>query len=299
MINYVLITSAHNEEEFLEHTIRSVIAQSVRPLKWVIVNDASSDGTAHIIEKFADRHAFIQPVNVVRPPGRHFGHKVRAFARGATELGSLEYAFIGNLDADITVSSDYFREVLKQFAADPHLGISGGMVYSAQCNKYVCQNVALDSVAGAVQLFRRECFAQIGGYMVLPHGGVDAAAEVTARMKGWKVRTTPELRVLEHRRTGSATARPLASRVKEGRRMQSLGYGPLFFLLRCLYRVNEAPRFVGSLAALCGYVAGRLSGEPPVLPPDTVRYLRAEHRGKVKQLFSISSAFSWIGRHAA
>jgi poly-beta-1,6-N-acetyl-D-glucosamine synthase len=294
---YVLITSAHNESAFLETTIRSVISQSVRPLKWVIVNDASSDGTREIIEEFARNHTFIKPVNVVRPGGRHFGNKVRAFERGMAELAFVEYDFIGNLDADITVTPEYFKEVLRAFADEPRLGISGGMIYSSHGNKYICQNVALDSVAGAVQFFRRHCFQQVGGYMSLPYGGIDTAAEIIARMKGWKVRTIAELRVLEHRRTGSATARPLASRVKEGQRMQSLGYGPLFFLARCVYRAREAPTFVGSCAAYWGYVAGHLRGEPIALPPDAVLYLRAEHRAKLKQLLGLTPAVSLPSRH--
>ena len=33
---YVLITPARNEEAFIELTIKSMIQQTVRPLKWII-----------------------------------------------------------------------------------------------------------------------------------------------------------------------------------------------------------------------------------------------------------------------
>ena len=39
---YVLITPARNEAQFIELTIKSVVSQTVRPLKWVIVSDGST-----------------------------------------------------------------------------------------------------------------------------------------------------------------------------------------------------------------------------------------------------------------
>ncbi len=290
--NYVVITPAHNEDAFIEKTIASVLAQTVRPLKWVIVNDASTDHTREIVERYSMERSFIQLVNVERPTGRHFGNKVRAFNQGLVEMRDLKFDYIGNLDADISFEPTYFENILHQFAKDAKLGIAGGMIHSRLGDEYVSQEVALDSVAGAVQLFRRACFEQVGGYLMLPYGGIDTAAEVTARMKAWTVRTFPEFRVLEHRRTGSATERPLASRVKEGRRMQSLGYGALFYFLRCLYRAKEQPKVVGSCAAFWGFLASKFSGEPIALPPDAVRYLRAEHRAKLKRLLHLSSASS-------
>ncbi len=50
-LNYVLITPARNEAAFIEQTIRSVIGQTVLPLKWVIVSDGSTDSTNDILKK--------------------------------------------------------------------------------------------------------------------------------------------------------------------------------------------------------------------------------------------------------
>lgn len=227
---YVIITPAHNEAAVIENTIRSVITQTVRPLVWVVVNDDSLDDTGKIVERYALDYRFIRLVNLRRSGDRHFGHKVSAFNRGVSEIQGLNYQFIGNLDADISLGKDYFERVLHEFTRDSQLGITGGMVSSRIGDKFISQDVALDSVAGAVQLFRRECFEQIGGYLALPLGGIDAAAEITARMKGWRVRTFPEISVLEHRRTGSSKAGPLGARVREGRRLYSLGYGLFFFV---------------------------------------------------------------------
>src|SRR5438876_8230077 len=43
---YVLITPARNEEAFIEKTIEAVTRQTVLPIRWVIVDDGTPDGTA-------------------------------------------------------------------------------------------------------------------------------------------------------------------------------------------------------------------------------------------------------------
>jgi poly-beta-1,6-N-acetyl-D-glucosamine synthase len=283
MPGYVIITPAHNEEAFIEKTIESVINQTVRPAKWIIVNDSSTDRTCEIVERYVSHHDFIQLIKVKREAGRHFGNKVRAFNHGVAALLGSGYDYIGNLDADISIGSDYFEKILPEFDKDPKLGIAGGIVYTKIHNNFVTHDETLDSVGGAVQMFRRTCFEEIGGYLALPFGGIDAAAEITARMRGWKVRKFPENRVFEHRRTGTAVSGPLAARIKEGRRFYSLGYGFVFYLVRCLYRLKDRPFVLGSAAALLGYLDSMIRLRPVVLSREAVLYLRAEQRGKLRR----------------
>ncbi len=280
MNKYVIITPAHNEEAFIGKTVESIINQALKPVAWIVVNDGSTDSTAELVESYKARHSFIKLINVARSGDRHFGNKVHAFNQGLELARYFEYDFIGNLDADISFECDYFQRLLAEFQKDPALGLAGGVVASHIDGEFVRQNVSLDSVAGAVQLFRRSCFEEVGGYVALPLGGIDAAAEIMARMKGWKVRTVPGLSVYEHRRTGSATARPLGARVREGRRLYSLGYNWWFFVLRCIYRSMERPPIIGSGAAIVGFLLGMLRREPSALAPEAVRFLRTEQREK-------------------
>lgn len=291
MSNVIIVTPAHNEEAFIEKTLDSMIAQTLRPLRWVVVNDASSDGTREIVERYASRHDFIRLVNVERAPGRHFGNKVFAFNRGMNEVRDVDYEYIGNLDADISLERDYYESVVREFEKDSQLGIAGGKVYTRVGDRFITHDETLSHVGGAVQLFRRKCFQDVAGYMPLPFGGIDAAAEITARVKGWRVRKFPSLKVLEHRRTGTAQRSLLGAKVHEGRRMYSLGYDPLFFFLRCVFRSVDQPFVIGSVAAFVGYFGSLLQGQPVLLPEDVVAFSRAEQRQRLRSIL----VGRWLG----
>jgi len=284
---YVLVTPFHNEGALIEGTIQSMLAQTVKPSAWILVDDASGDAGPQIVKDYAKQHPFIKLVRIERSSERSFGHKALAFERGLSEVKQIHYDFIGNLDADITAAPDYFEQVIEQLGQNPKLGVAGGLVASCHKGNYVRQHVAVDSVAGAVQMFRRECFTSIGGYKSLPLGGIDSAAEVEARMKGWQVRTFPHLVVLEHRWTGSATAGGLKAALRKGRKFYSLGYSPLFFSLKCARDLFEKPMFLGSILAFASYLYMLVRRAPLALAPDVVSYLRTEQRTKLKQMLGL------------
>ena len=65
--NYVLITPARNEAAFIELTIKSVLAQTLRPIKWIIVSDGSTDGTDDIVNRYLDQNPWIELVRMPEP----------------------------------------------------------------------------------------------------------------------------------------------------------------------------------------------------------------------------------------
>src|SRR3981189_3660702 len=122
---YVLITPARNEAQFVELTIKSMLAQTVLPLKWVIVSDGSTDGTDDIVRKYAGDHSWIELVRMPERTERHFAGKVFAFNAGYAKVKDLAYAAIGSLDADISFNEDYFSFLLGKLGEDPALGLVG------------------------------------------------------------------------------------------------------------------------------------------------------------------------------
>src|SRR5436309_2488016 len=98
--SYVLITAARDEAKYIQDTIESVLRQTVRPAKWVIVSDGSMDGTDDIVAAYAANHPWIVLVRMPPRRARHFGGKAVAFNAGLAALNGVPYEYIGNLDAD-------------------------------------------------------------------------------------------------------------------------------------------------------------------------------------------------------
>jgi len=273
---YVLITPARNEERCIEMTIRSVVSQTVRPEEWVIVSDGSTDRTAGIVQAFQRAHEFITLIRVEGSREAGFDSKARAFRTGEEGLTCTDYRFIGNLDADVSFEPAYFESLLEEFEKDPGLGIGGGEILELVNGQYVSRNTSLSSVAGAVQLFRRKCYEDVGGYIPLARGGIDSAAEIMARMKGWGVRTFRALGVLHHGRVLTGTSNVLAARFNLGVMNYLLGYHPLFQLAACLRRIPGRPWFVGSFSIFLGYTAAFVRRRQRPVSRDFVRFLQRE-----------------------
>ena len=279
---YVLITPARNEEKYIEQTIQSVIAQTIPPVMWVIVSDGSTDQTDAIVQKYCTRHSFMQLVTCQGDARRNFGSKVQAFYAGYALVAQCAYDFIGNLDADVTFVPEYFETIIDRFNRNASLGIAGGIITERIAGQYIPQTIHANSVAGAVQLFRRNCFEQIAGYRKLEYGGIDAAAEIMARMHGWGVQTFPEMPVKHHRRVAIRKGNFFRARYRQGIMYYKLGYHPLFHALRCLKKMCERPYVIGGLCVGIGYFAFFCRKKSIGLPGEVVDFLRNEQCGRMK-----------------
>ena len=282
-LTYVLVTPARNEESHIARAIDAVLAQTKRPLRWIIVSDGSTDRTEEIVAAYAAEHDFIELMRSSRDVGPHdFGSKVNAFKLGYARLAGEPFDFVGNLDADVSFEPDYFEILLGRFAREDHLGLAGGMVLELVDGEFRHRWISLNSVCGAVQLFRREVFERIGGFAPLRLGGVDSLAEIKTRMHGWSVETFPDLKVKHHRRFTSGKRSIYSTRLYQGVVHYMLGYHPLFQLAAGLRRLAERPRIVGSLLVMSGYLWGFVGIRKRPVPDDVVRFLRSEQRGRLR-----------------
>src|SRR5437660_3604569 len=123
------MTAAYNEELHIEKTITSVLQQTLRPERWMIVSDGSTDRTNEIIERYASQHDFIRFLRLTRAPGHSFSSKVVALNKGLVLIKGTPFDFIGNLDADVSVGPTYFEQLTKQFETSPQLGLASGFVH--------------------------------------------------------------------------------------------------------------------------------------------------------------------------
>jgi poly-beta-1,6-N-acetyl-D-glucosamine synthase len=277
---YVLITPARNEATYIEKTIQSVINQTILPLKWVIVSDGSTDGTDEIVNTYLSANPFMQLLRKEGDNQRNFGSKVRAFNAGYAELKNVDYAFIGNLDADISFQPDYFEILLQEFRKNERLGVAGGVIYDFYKGDFHQQQTSLESVAGAVQLFRRECFEKIGGLLPLKDGLEDAIAEVTARMHGWATRSYDELKVLHPRSVGTEGRSNSAVALRSGKLDYMFGLHPLYQLCRSLQIFFKPPIFIGSFLKLYNYWLCVFTKTERSVSKEFIQYLRQEEKKK-------------------
>ncbi len=282
---YVLITPARNEAKFIELTMKSVVSQTVRPIKWVIVSDGSTDGTDEVVERYAAEHSWIELVRMPERPERNFAAKVHAFNAGYARLKGLEYEVIGSLDGDVSFDEDYFSFLLRKLTEDHTLGLVGTPYKDSTNQIYDYRFVSIEFVCGACQLFRRECFEQIGGYVPVKGGGVDHIAVLSARMKGWKSRTFTDKICLHHRMSGTAQHGPLTARFRTGILDYALGGHPIWELFRAAYQMTKKPRVVGGLLLLAGYIWALVTRMERPISPEMVAFRRHEQMRRLVNFF--------------
>jgi glycosyltransferase involved in cell wall biosynthesis len=291
---FVLITPARNEERFIEKLIHSVVGQTVWPVKWVIVNDGSTDATASIVSGYLAKYEWIELVNLPSHRDRSFAAKVSAVNAGLEKVKSLEYEVIGNLDSDVSFDPDYFEFLMKKFRDDPDLGVAGTIFreegYSSGEDSFEGQN----HVAGGCQLFRRRCFENIGGYIPNRAGGIDWIAVTTARMKGWKTRSFREKYFFHYRSLGTAERSLLASAFSYGEKDYFLGGHPLWEAFRVTYRMTKKPFVLGGVALFLGYVSAFLRRMERPVSAELMRFHRGEQLKKLKTILRSLASFKKV-----
>ncbi len=279
---YVIITPARNEAQFIELTLKSVAAQTIPPVRWVIVSDGSTDGTDDIVRRYAALHPWIELLRMPERSERHFAGKVLAFNAGYAQTRQLDPEVLCNLDADVSVEPDHFEYLLSKFSADPKLGVWGAP-FREGTFQYDYRFSNIENVWGGCQMFRRECFEAIGGYVPLKGGSIDHIAVVSARMKGWNTRTFTEKVCIHHRVMGTAQQGALRARFKTGVKDYSVGNHPLWELSRTIYQLKSPPVGIGGFALGAGYFWSWLRRVNVPVSKELVAFTRREQMQRLKR----------------
>jgi len=285
-LTYVLITPARNEEAYIEKTIRSVVSQTVKPVKWVVVSDASTDRTDELVKHYMPDNPWIELIRMPEHRDRQFAAKVQAFNAGFNQIKHIKYDVIGNLDADISFDEDYFEFLMKKFADEPKLGVAG-TPFVEEGSHYDYRFTNIEHVSGACQMFRRECFEDIGGYIPIKGGGIDWTAVTTARMKGWKTRTFTEKFCHHHKKMGSGNHGELAALFKNGKKDYFLGGHPLWQVFRSFYQMTKKPYLLGGSLLFLGYFWASVSGIERVVSKDLITFNQKEQMQRLKKALKL------------
>lgn len=271
---YVVVTPVRDEEKHIRFTLESMIAQTVRPAEWVIVDDGSTDATGEILDEYASKFSWIRVVHRSNRGYRKSGGGVmEAFQDGYKSISRTDWNFIVKLDGDLSFSPGYFQTCFNHFQQNAELGIAGGTICHAVGNELRPESQPIFHVRGATKIYRRECWFAIGGLWPAP--GWDTIDEVKANMLGWKTRSLPELHLLHHRITGGEDGL-FRDRVKHGVVCYVSGYHPLFVLASCAKRLFQQPYVTGSIGVLYGFIKARFTKVNRVQDRSYLSYIRAQ-----------------------
>lgn len=246
----IIIIPAHNEEAYIANTLQSFVVQTILPLKIVVVNDASTDGTQDIIQKFSEKYPFIESVFYDSEKSHSPGSKViNAFYKGFENLYD-DFDLIGKFDADIILPPNYFEKILELFSSDEKVGIAGGNLYVEVENDWKFEAISdKNKVRGPIKLYRKKCFEEIGG--LKKSMGWDTVDELLAQYHGWKIKTDESLHVKHLKPTGKVYSK--VSRHKQGEAFYRMRYGFLLTLIASAKLASKKKSFQFFIDSMQGY----------------------------------------------
>lgn len=282
-VTYCIITSVRDEERFIAATIDSVLAQTMPPCEWIIVDDGSSDSTVKIVTERIRGHSSIRLVQRQDRGYRSPGGGIEAFLEAYPLLRTLHWEYLVNLDGDLTFESDYFERCFEHFREIPRLGIAGGTIYSKTDGRFLRESAPSFHVRGATKIYRRACWEQVGGLSATL--GWDTIDEVKANRLGWKTRTFEDLHLLHQRPSGSFWG-AWGFAVLDGEADYLVGYHPAFFSLKCLRHLFLPPYLLRGLAVAYGYLRCVAKRTPRTADHELRRYLREQ---QLRRLLGMSS----------
>jgi poly-beta-1,6-N-acetyl-D-glucosamine synthase len=272
---YVLISPCRNESRYMRETLDTVIAQSVPPTKWVIVDDGSTDATPEILQEYAAKHPWIQIVTRKDRGHRAVGPGViDAFYTGYEAIDPADYTFLCKLDLDLRLPPRYFEILIERMLADNRLATCSGKAYVMENGQLEPERHGDDTSLGMTKFYRTTCFQAIGGFVrEVMWDGID---NHLCRMRGWIARSwdEPDLRFVHLRPMGSSQDSIYVGRMRHGYGQYFMGTGLLFMAASALSRVNQKPYVVGSAAMLWGWIKAALQRKPRYENPAFRRFLR-------------------------
>jgi glycosyltransferase involved in cell wall biosynthesis len=270
-VSYAVVTPARNEAGALPTLAESLAAQSLRPVRWNVVENGSTDETPQVLQALTHQVPFLE-VHEMKATGRPVrgAHIVRAFESALPTLDPLPDVVV-KVDADITFPEDHFEQLMARFARDERLGIASGTCYERVDDAWVERHVTGDHVWGAARAYRRDVLP-----VVMPleaRMGWDGIDQIKANIAGWRTATFKDLPFFHHRPEGVRDGAAFRARVNQGRASYYMGYRPTYLLLRSAFAVR---RDRAALGLVWGYALEAASRRPRCPDPSVRQYVRSQ-----------------------
>ena len=282
----LVISPVRNEAKHFEQVARAMAAQTRRPDMWLVVDDASTDGTPALVERLAKELPFLvllhAPQTPTRAPVRDrlaAAAAPRTFNFGLRSVPWEGFTHISKLDGDMELPPDYFERLLQEFRRDPSLGIAGGIRRERVRGRTRLERVPSEHhVPGALKLYSLACFRAIGG--MEERLGWDTIDETYARMRGFRTRTFSDLVAFHHRPWASADG-TLRGRARYGTAAYVVQFPLWWVALRSFKVAASPPEGLSGAAFLYGYLRAA-AGRTSRVEDDSFRtFVRRELRARV------------------
>lgn len=272
---YLLISPCRDEAEFAQRTLDSVLAQSILPARWIIVDDGSRDATPEILAEYAQKHSFIQIIRREDRGCRAVGPGViEAFYTGLEAVDLSEFDYLCKLDLDLDLPPGYFEGLISRMEADPRIGTCSGKPYFLERGQRISEQCGDEMSVGMTKFYRVACFRQIGGFVrQVMWDGIDCHR---CRMLGWIACSwsSPELQFEHLRPMGSSQNNIYTGRLRWGYGQYFMGTRPAYVLASAVFRMTHYPYVAGGMCIWWGYVRSWLRRLPRYTDPAFRSFLR-------------------------
>lgn len=300
--NYAIVTPCKDEEWNLPNLIKSVLAQTIRPVLWIIVNDGSTDKSGEILDQLEKGHDWVKTIHLEENKeylGSHIAYVYNTgfeFIKNYSVECSINWEYIAVLDSDTIAEPGYFEKLIKKFEENQKLGIASGITCEITEN-LLCgskdlnvdftapefwvtypfsqreNEVRKDLPIGSARIWRRECFEETdGGYNNTPMP--DAISTVKAKIKGWDTKRFTNINIIERK---GATAQGSWYGYKErGSANYVIALSSHVVVLKALNYTIHRPYYTG-IAYLWGYIESMINKEGRIEDEEIRKYYITTH----------------------
>lgn len=269
-MNYLLITPVKNESNNIPSLFNSILNQTIKPIIWVIIDGNSKDDTKEkIIALIKENNwIYLQDQKKYSKVGPHCNF---AFAvMEGFEVGDrlcrekhYEYKYIGKLDADVLIPSDFFEKLIKYMDINLDCAVTSATSYTIHNNKIytsyesvepesiIIDRYLLDELPDK-RLYRKEDIDNIGGFPIAMYSP-DTIVLTKFRLNNKKICKLNDLKLINCRNDTGIERNMIISYFNFGKAKYYLNYSWILFFfsfisvsLRYPY-YNCLPYFLGYL----------------------------------------------------
>ena len=294
-VRVLIVSPVRNEAAHIDRVAHALAAQLVPPARWIVVDDRSTDGTLERLRALETEIPFMTVMEAPDAP-RMAGARdrlaraaaPRAFNAGLATVNLADFTHVMKLDGDIELAPTYLRVLLDRFAADPRLGLAGGVLAEPTPGGGMRRiPIPPHHVHGALKCYSRECFEAIGG--IQERLAWDTIDGTYARMNGFATTSFADLVSIHHRPSATADG-ILRGRARHGECAYITHYGALWVALRSIKVARSRPLGLSGLAFLYGYLRAAATRVERVPDPGFRRFARRELQQRMLEAVTSDAA---------